>query len=455
MWHNIRMKRDILAKLQEWKQKAKRKPLILQGARQIGKTYSLIDFAKNNFAHYTYINFEEQKELRTIFDDNINPQTIIQRLSISLEHNISEQDLIIFDEVQECPRALTSLKYFCEQKPNQAVISAGSLLGVKLNELSYPVGKVDHIEMYPMNFTEFLQALNKNILLEALEEGISQEQIYPELHQKLWNLVKLYFITGGLPEVVLEFIKHQDQLATAFEQVRYKQQDLITDYLGDMAKHAGKENAVHLQRLWNNIGEQLSQSQTANANKFKFKSAIPEKNRYSRLISSIDWLEAAGLIIKIPILDHIALPLKSNLKASSFKLFVFDIGLLGAMIDLAPKTIYDYDYGTYKGFFAENYVAQALVQSLCNNKPIFSWQEAQKELEFVLDLDGEITPIEVKAGQVTKAKSIYLFREQYHNKINTIVSGQNLNIDHRTNVYKIPLYLAGRLTEIVSKKHPK
>ena len=444
------MKRDIIAKLQDWKQKTKRKPLILQGARQIGKTYSLIDFAKNNFAHYAYINFEKQKELREIFDDDLDPQTIIQRLSISLEQNISDEDLIIFDEIQECPRALTSLKYFCEQKPKQALVSAGSLLGVKLNELSYPVGKVDHLEMYPMNFHEFLQALDKNILIEALANGISKETIYPELHSKLWDLLKLYFIVGGLPEVILEFIKHQDQLATAFEQVRYKQQDLITDYLGDMAKHAGKENAVHLQRLWNNIGQQLSQSQTANANKLKFKSAISEKNRYSRLISTIDWLEAAGLIIKIPILNHIALPLKANLKASSFKLFIFDIGLLGAMIDLAPKTIYDYDYGTYKGFFAENYVAQALRQSLSNSKPIFSWQEAQKEVEFVLDLNGHITPIEVKAGQVAKAKSIYLFREQYQNKINTILSGQTLNIDHRTNVYKLPLYLAEKLSTIVT-----
>lgn len=445
------MKRDILVKLLDWRQKSNRKPLIIKGARQIGKTYILKEFARNHFPAYTYINFEDQKKLREIFDNNLDPQTIIQRLSVELEHKISEQDLIIFDEIQECPRALTSLKYFCEQMPEQALISAGSLLGVQLNELSYPVGKVDHLEMYPMNFMEFLQALEKNILIEALETGLTKLEIYSELHSKLWELLKIYFITGGLPEVVLEYINHQDQLQTAFEKVRSKQQDLITDYLSDMSKHAGKENAVHLQKLWNNVATQLSAVQDGNVTKFKFKSAIPEKDRYSRLISTIDWLEAAGLIIKIPVLDNISIPLKANIKASSFKLFIFDIGILGAMMDLSPKSIFDYDYGTYKGFFAENFVAQELRKTLSSRKTIVAWHENQKELEFVLDLDGEIIPIEVKSGKVTKSKSIYLFREKYKNKINTILSAQNLNIDTRTNVYKIPLYLTSELPRIFNK----
>lgn len=443
------MKRDILDRLLEWKQKSSRKPLIIQGARQIGKTYSLLEFAVKNFPNYIYINFEKQKELKEIFDHNLDPKIIIQKISISLEKPISKNDLIIFDEIQECPRALTCLKYFCEEMPEQALISAGSLLGVKLNELSYPVGKVDHLEMYPMNFKEFLQALEKNILIEALEIGLTKLEIYPELHNKLWELLKFYFITGGLPEPILEYIKHQDQSIIAFQKVRDKQQDIISDYLSDMAKHAGKENAVHLQKLWNNIAEQLSQSQNESAAKFKFKSAIPEKNRFSRLISTIDWLEAAGLIIKIPILSNISLPLKANLQESSFKLFIFDIGMLGALIDLAPKTIYEYEYGTYKGFFAENFVAQELRQSLTNRKPVFAWHEGQKELEFVLDLDGEIVPIEVKSGKVVKSKSIYLFREKYKNKINTILSAQNLNIDTRTNVYKIPLYLTSNLPKML------
>lgn len=218
-----------------------------------------------------------------------------------------------------------------------------------------------------------------------------------------------------------------------------------------MSKHAGKENAVHLQKLWNNVATQLSAVQDGNVTKFKFKSAIPEKDRYSRLISTIDWLEAAGLIIKIPVLDNISIPLKANIKASSFKLFIFDIGILGAMMDLSPKSIFDYDYGTYKGFFAENFVAQELRKTLSSRKTIVAWHENQKELEFVLDLDGEIIPIEVKSGKVTKSKSIYLFREKYKNKINTILSAQNLNIDTRTNVYKIPLYLTSELPRIFNK----
>ena len=439
------MKRDIMSELVSWKLKVKRKPLILQGARQIGKTYSLLEFARTNFPAYTYINFEDQEHLRKIFETNLDPQTIIQRLAVELEHKISDQDLIIFDEIQECPRALTSLKYFCEKLPTQALVCAGSLLGVKLNELSYPVGKVDHLEMYPMNFMEFISALDKAIVVDALKAALEAQQIYPELHDKLWQLLKIYFITGGLPEVVLEYINHQDETQAAFQKVRSKQQDLITDYLGDMSKHAGKENAVHLQKLWNNVAEQLSSVQDENTAKFKFKSAIPEKDRYSRLISTIDWLEAAGLIIKIPVLDTISSPLKANTRASSFKLFVFDIGILGAMIDLSPKTIINYDYGTYKGFFAENFVAQELRKTLTSRKPIFSWQEGQRELEFILDLDGAIMPIEVKSGKVVKSKSIYLFREKYKNKINTIINAQNLKIDTRTNVYKVPLYLTSDL----------
>jgi len=443
------MKRDILADLLAWKEKKGRKPLILNGARQVGKTYSLKEFAKQYFPNYLYLNFEDRVGLKKIFDGDLEPQTIIQRLSVEFEKKISQDDLIIFDEIQECPRAITSLKYFCEKLPEYQLIGAGSLLGVKLNELSYPVGKVDHLEMYPICFREFLQALDKDFLIDALDEGIKQKKIYPELHEKLWQLLKTYFISGGLPEVVMEFIKHQDDLVTAFEQVRKKQTDLITDYLADMSKHAGKENAVHLQKLWQNIAEQLSRVQDDNAAKFKFKHAVPEKNRYSRLASTIDWLAASGLIYKVPILDKIFLPLKANINESSFKLFIFDIGILGALIDLSPKSIFNYDYGTYKGFFAENFVLQELRKYLTSYKPIFSWQENQSEIEFLFDNDGEFMPLEVKSGHITKSRSLFNFREKYKNKISTIFSAQNLNINLQTGIYKIPLYLAGNFKEFL------
>lgn len=436
------MKRHILAQLQEWKQKPGRKPLLLKGARQIGKTYSLLEFGKQEFSHYHYLNFEEKPKLKDIFAEDLSPSKLIQKISFELGHKInSKTDLIILDEIQECPQALTSLKYFCEELPEQAICAAGSLLGVRLNDVSFPVGKIDHLEMYPLNFFEFIDALGKPLLSEAIRADLETIDL---AHEQLWQELKNYFITGGLPEVVRTFVSKQDNLFQALQQSRYRQKEIIGDYIGDMAKHCGKENAMHLQRLWSNVAEQLSQTQDGSAAKFKFKGPIPGKNRYSRLISTIDWLEAAGLIIKVPIIDQAISPLKAYSKESFFKLFVFDVGILGALVDLEPKTILDYDYGTYKGFFAENFVAQEFLTKFTSHKKFYAWQQNRLDIEFVMDIDGEIYPIEVKSGKVTKSQSLKIFAEKYQHKYLTLMSAQAPNLKLENKLQKYPLYLAGR-----------
>lgn len=436
------MKRQIITQLKNWKNNCQRKPLLLKGARQIGKTYSLLEFARDEFYNYHYLNFEEKSKLKNIFADELDPKKLIQKISFELGQTInSKTDLLILDEIQECPRALTSLKYFCEDLPELAICAAGSLLGVRLNDVSFPVGKINHLEMYPLNFGEFIDALGKPLLSEALKAGIETISF---AHEQLWNLLKIYFITGGLPEVVKIFVEHQENHFEALNLVRVRQKEIINDYIGDMAKHCGKENAMHLQRLWTNVAQQLSQTQDGSAAKFKFKGAIPEKNRYSRLISTIDWLEAAGLIIKVPIIQQAIAPLKAYSKENIFKLFIFDVGILGALIDLEPKTILAYDYGTYKGFFAENFIAQEFLTKFTSYKQYYAWQQNRLDIEFVIDLDGEIYPIEVKSGTVTKSQSLYIFAKKYQHKYLSLMSAQKPNLKLDQELQKYPLYLASR-----------
>lgn len=437
------MRRKIFKELKIWKDKKKRKPLIVKGARQIGKTYSILEFGAKNFSKIHEINFEKSSSLIKIFDGDLKPKDLINAISFEKGEQINlEQDLLFFDEIQECPRALTSLKYFYEDLPQLAICAAGSLLGVKLNEVSYPVGKIDEIEMFPMSFFEFLDAIDESLILELLSSIKPEDSIPVNVHEKTWKLLKNYFITGGLPEVVLEYIEFQSNYYEAFKKIREKQKQLITDYLADMAKHSGKENSMHLQRLWSQIAVQLSQEHNSSAPKFKFKGAIPEKNRYSRLASTIDWLRAAGLIIQVPILEKARLPLKAYCHESSFKLFINDIGLLGALAGLSPKTILDYDYGTYKGFFAENFVAQEFLASGINSQELFAWKENRSELEFIREINGEIYPIEVKSGFVKKSKSLEIFSEKYKPKQKTILSANEFKVSG--NLHKYPLYLASR-----------
>lgn len=437
------MRRAYLEKLIHWKSKPDRKPLILKGVRQVGKTYLLKHFGNEYFPAVHYLNFEKDSQLAKIFEQNLDPQRIISEIELYLSRKINkEKDLVIFDEIQICPRALTSLKYFQEEMPELALASAGSLLGIYLGPVSFPVGKVDILTLYPMSFEEFLIAVDEKMAYEFLKQVTFDTKVPEILHDRLWRNLKLYFIVGGLPEAVATFSLNKNSLYEALEMVRSKQKDVINAYYADIAKHSGKENAMHIERVFRAVPLQLAQAQDGNAKKFSFKGVIPGVDRYSRLTGPIDWLQACGLIIKVPICHLAKLPLLAYTKENIFKLYVFDVGVLGAMSTLAPKVIYDYDYGSFKGYFAENFVAQEFLYAGAHF--LYSWHEKNSELEFLQELDGKIIPVEVKSGWVTQAKSLKVFRERYHPPYSIIFSAKNLSVNDAKDLIRSPLYLANQ-----------
>ena len=437
------MKRFIWSQLLQWKNKSDRKPLILRGVRQVGKTYILRSFAKANFPTVHYINFEKEEQLISIFDIDLSPVRILKELSFHLNQPIDiKHDIIIFDEIQNAPKALTSLKYFYEEMPEMAICSAGSLLGLHLGNEAFPVGKVDFLELHPFSFSEFLRGIGDQQSYIFLKDYKKGQTVSDHIHKHLWEQLKIYFIVGGLPEVINTYSSHKDNLFSSLELVRKKQNDLILAYTADMAKHSGKQNAMHLERLFKNIPAQLAKEQNFSVSRFKFKGIIPGINRYSRLAGSIDWLINTGLAIKSNIVNHCELPFSAYTKESFFKLYIFDPGILGALSDLPPKTILGYDYGSYKGYFAENYAA---CEFKCfGNKNLFSWQENTAEVEFVREIDGSIFPIEIKSGNITQAKSLKVFADKYSPPYRTIMSAKKPFFDDTNKIHQYPLYLASR-----------
>jgi predicted AAA+ superfamily ATPase len=437
------MKRNITGQLKAWKVKKNRYPLILKGVRQSGKTYILKEFGQTFFPNYHYVNFEEDKQAGKIFQQDLNPKRILDELSFYLDSAIDiEDDLVIFDEIQACPSALTSLKYFAEKLPQLALCSAGSLLGLYFGLSSFPVGNVDFLEMYPMSFEEFLSGIQESRSYEYLKNCRLDTQIPDIVHSRLWELLKIYFITGGLPEVVRIYHENKHDLYRALQLVRDKQNTLILGYEADMAKHSGKQNSMHINRLWRNIPSQLAREQNGSAPKFKFKEVIPGVKGYERLSGIIDWLMTAGLIIKVHFIEKALPPLSAFKEENAFKLYFFDVGILGAVSQLSPKTILDYDYGTYKGYFAENFAAQEFICSGIDE--LFCWREVTSEVEFLRQIEGKVFPIEIKSGWVTKSKSLSVFAGKYSPEYRVVMSARNLKINAERKIHYYPLYLASR-----------
>jgi uncharacterized protein len=435
------MKRLILNDLQAWKQRRNRKPLIIKGIRQIGKTYILKEFAQSVFPNYHYVNFEQNQKAASLFKGNLGPKHLLNELSFLLNTPIDEKnDLLIFDEIQACPQALTSLKYFAEQLPELALCSTGSLLGLHFNDSSFPVGKIDLLPMFPMTFSEFLLANDEKKLLHYLD-NFTVESIYSEAaHIQLWEHLKIYFITGGLPEVIYTYLNEKDNVFKALHSVRKKQNELIFGYYADIAKHSGKVNSMHIDRVWRSVPAQLMQSQDGSAKRFHFKDIIPGIDRYQRLANVFDWLFAAELIIKVSIIEHVKIPLMSHTEDARFKLYMFDIGILGAMAELTPQTILEYQYGTYKGYFAENFIAQEFIAN--GVKHLYSWQNNRTEVEFLRVLNNEIIPVEVKSGWVTRSQSLNKFAEKYHPPYRAVFSANPPHIDIKNKYHHYPLYMA-------------
>ncbi|MCH7613971.1 MAG: ATP-binding protein [Candidatus Marinimicrobia bacterium] len=443
------MKRSITSSLYKWKTDSNRKPLILRGARQVGKTYILQSFGESAFPRYHYFNFEQDETLQNIFQNDLNPSRIINELQFHLDTNIDlKHDLVIFDEIQNSPRALTSLKYFYEKMPELALCTAGSLLGVILSNEPFPVGKITFLDLYPMNFEEFLNALGKDLLINLLNERSFSTLLPETAHNKLWELWKTYLIVGGLPEVVKIYRDQMDDPFTALNSVRNCQQDLIETYIADIAKNSGKTNAMHIERIWRNVPTQLARTVDGSGSKFRFKNAIPGIRGFERLVTPITWLEKARLIIRTSIVNRPNSPLMGFAKENRFKQYFFDTGLLSAISHLSPKIISDYTFGTYKGYIAENFVAQEILSAGIRN--LYCWEGRTSEVEFLLETRNGIIPLEVKSGHIVQSKSLKVYEEKYAPAQSYVLSGNNIML--KGSRYYFPIYLAGWLIKDVLSK---
>ena len=417
--------------------------MLLQGARQTGKSYLLEHFAKNEFANLFLFNFEKNPGLKEIFVSNLDPARIIRELSLASGKSINpESDIVIFDEIQEASKAISSLKYFSEEMPELALAGAGSLLGVKLSSESFPVGKVDFLHLYPLNFTEFLRAAGDELLIETLTTN-KLKDISTIAHEKLWLLLKEYFITGGMPQVVSEYLNLRAVPVEARQRVRELQRGLLDSYYKDFAKHSGPNNALHIVAVFENIPMQLAGNLEGSVSRYKFKDVIPGKKGFTALQGPIEWLIQAGLAIKVKVCNRAELPLEAFCKPNMFKLFVFDIGLLGCLLDLPVEAVISDNYGISKGYFAENFVAQELTATGMRN--LHSWTERNSEIEFLLVEKDSIVPIEVKSGMRTQAKSLQQYIRRYAPPQAVILSQKNFSRKRDSCIQHLPLYTAGMI----------
>lgn len=438
------MKRSIYKELIAWKESRDRVPLILRGARQVGKSYILREFGKNEFARYHHFDFEKnKKELLPLFRESLSPERLLTNLSLFAGTQIEVgKDLMVFDEIQNCPEALTSLKYFSEDLPGMFVCAAGSLLGISLSGTSFPVGKICYLDLYPLNFEEFLMNTGDNILFNEFQEALSIGQTSSLLHRRLWDCLKEYYVVGGMPRIVSNYFSAREKKAEGMLRARKLQAELLDTYRSDFSKHSGRINALHIGSVFENIPVQLASHIDGSVQRFRFRDVLPGKRSYASLEGPIDWLLGAGLVYKVPICEKSQIPFKSFTKANIFKLYVFDIGLLGCMLDLDPHTIMSQDYGLIKGFFAENFVASELTSN--GEKNLYSWSERESEIEFLLDINGIVIPVEVKSGIRTKAQSLRQYLIKYNPELAVMLSGKPLDLQKRP-VLSYPLYYTGKL----------
>lgn len=430
------MYREILKSLEEWKNKARRKPLLLTGVRQCGKTYIVDEFAGKNFRNYVKVNFESEEKLSAIFDYDFDVKRIIGELERHYKTEITAgETLVFFDEIQECPRAITALKYFCENMRELHLICAGSLLGVALKQeqISFPVGKVNRMQLYPMSFKEFVIANGRSDLIELFGEWPVEREI-PDLYAvPMEQLLRDYYIVGGMPEAVKAWIETHD-----FGEVEEIQKEILADYADDFSKHAPISEFPKIRWIWDSVPVQLAKEN----NKFVF-SHVKEGKRSAELEDALQWLTDAGLVIKTELVEKPEIPLSGFADKTYFKVYLSDIGLLRAKSKVSPDAIADETdlFIRYKGAFAENYVLNELRST---GKELYFWRSGNTaEVDFLYEKNGEIVPVEVKSADNTQAKSYKVFCKKYLPKAGIKLSRKNMgkNYCDSTLTYSIPLYL--------------
>jgi len=428
------MDRKISRYLLEWKNSPYRKPLILQGARQTGKTYSILAFGREHYANVAYFNFETTPKLKKTFDESIEPSYLIPLLSrISRQTIIKEKTLIIFDEVQLCERALISLKYFCESAREYHIIVAGSLLGVAVNReaFSFPVGKVDIKTLYPMDMEEFLLAFGERELITQIRACFDNDAPMPAaLHDAALSYYRQYLIVGGMPECVEKYVATKDLIL-----LRHTQASILESYLKDMSKY-NKENEIKKTHLvYDNITVQLSKKNT----RFQYK-LIKSGTRAAEFENAIEWLALSGIVTRIHRVEQPTKPLENYRDIDSFKIYISDLGLLCAKKDVVAEDILyqSNDLDDFKGGMTENYVCGQLI---ANGYPCYYWiSERGAEVDFVIQRAGKVIPIEVKSAENTKAKSLAVYIDSFKPAYAIKLSTRNFGFTDGKKT--IPLYAA-------------
>ncbi len=435
------MKRLLYKELLKWKKSKNRKPLLLQGARQVGKTYLINQFAENEYENYIYLNFEQDPDLKTIFSGSLKAESILENIGLYVGKKIThENTLIFFDEVQVISQAITSLKYFYEQLPEFHIIAAGSLLGVSINRhQSFPVGKVNFLRLYPMSFTEYLIAFDEELLAEKISNKTDMKSLTELVHEKLLKHLKKYLFLGGMPEVLQSYLRTNDISLS-----RKIQKEILEAYQRDFSKYTTKSEAIKLSELWRSIPFQLAKENK----KFKYKD-IRKSGRASVYIGTIEWLRKAGLINVAYNISTPKLPLSGYADISKFKIYLHDNGLLGALLDLSSEIILKpIDlFKEYNGAFIENYVASELT---INNIALFYWtSKSDAEVDFIFQYKNKIYPLEVKSGTSKNIKSLRSYSEKYNPKFIIRTSPRNYIKDKE--FLNIPLYSVNAIIDIIDK----
>ena len=433
------MRKLVIEELRNWKAKAGHKPMIINGIRQVGKTWLMKEFGKINYENTVYIIFEKNPRMQALFEEDLDVHRILAGLELETGGKINPNNtLIIFDEIQACPNALTALKYFNENAPEYDIIAAGSLLGVFLHKgASFPVGKVEYLNLHPVCFSEFLLELGEEKLNNVVKNH--DWELLKIFKDKLIFYLKMYFYTGGMPEVVAEFSRDRD-----FNLARKIQNDILASYQQDFSKHIPASDLQKIRLLWDSIPVQLSKENKKFVHKDVKKNATA-----STFETSLGWLESCGLVHKVSRVSKPALPLRGYANTSAFKLFLCDIGLLCAISGLDAKTIIDGDtlFTEFKGALTEQFACQEMKQY--KNAEIAYWtnDSATAEVDFVLQLGGQVIPIEVKSSINLKAKSLAVYREKFQPKI--LVRSSLANFNKSGSLIDIPLYALGELPGIV------
>ena len=433
------MKRAAYQDLLAWKINPFRKPLLVQGARQVGKTWLLKEFGCQEYDSCAYFNFEETPKLSSLFEGDLQPGKILETLSAYQSQAIvPAKTLIFFDEIQACPRALTSLKYFCEQAPEIHLVAAGSLLGVSVGKTTgFPVGKVNFLTLFPLSFFEFLEALGEASLLDLLKKNITLEPLAELLHDKLSSLLRIFLFTGGMPEVVQNYRQTRD-----FMTARGIQKEILNAYQRDFSKYTTATQAVRVSEIWRSIPSHLARENK----KFKY-SDVRKGGRASQFESAVEWLRTAGLMYVATNVTAARLPLAGYEDHGRFTAYLLDCGLLGAMIDVPPRiiTMGDDSFSEYNGAFVENFVATELARN--SEGALHYWiSEGIAEVDFLVTHENEVLPLEVKSGLNRAIKSLWVYADKF--KPARVYRASPRNFECRDNFLNIPLYAAGLFPQL-------